>query len=107
MEFLDDAYVYDFEGISKNGVYEYRFISIGKTEITKVVGFSPLSVGENIFNLGFGNLELIDGEHEINDNPDVNNADFEKVLSTVFKCVLHFLRINPIGTVLFFGNTEQ
>jgi hypothetical protein len=107
MEFLEDAYIYDFEGISKNGIYEYRFVSIGNTEITKVVGFSPLSVGENIFNLGFGNLEFIDGEYEINDHPDLNNADFEKVLSTVFKCVLHFLRINSTGTVLFFGNTEH
>lgn len=107
MEFLDDSYSYNFEGITKHGVYEYRFVSIGNKEITKVVGFSPLAIGQNIFNLGFGNLEYMDGAYQINDHPKNNNADFEKVLSTVFRCVLHFLRINPTGTVLFFGNAEH
>lgn len=109
MDFLQDIYIYSFEGIIDN-VYQYRFISsISENEVTKIVSLSPLSADGKWFNLAFGNLELdsTTGEPFVNDESENNNNDFDKVLATVFTCLLNFLNSRPDAKIVFFGNTEH
>jgi hypothetical protein len=94
-----------FEGL-QNGAYLYRFESEGKYNITKQVGFFDVGI-PNLYNLGFGNLEIKNGEKFVDDNSDVNNNDFNRVLSTVFSCAIHFLNNNSDARILFFGNTQH
>lgn len=105
MEFLDDSYDFIFEGVKKN-VYLYRFVSVGERKIIKRIAFSPTGI-EDLYNLGFGNLELIDGETIVNDKAIANNKDYNQVLSTVFSCMIHFMSIQRKAKVIFFGNTEH
>jgi hypothetical protein len=106
MTFLENIYPYNFEGITDN-VYKYRFISEGNKEITKVIAFRPMEGYNNTYNLGFGNLETQNDEVHVNDKSTDNNSDGNKVLSTVFACMVHFLKQEPSGKVSFFGNTES
>ena len=62
MDFLDKAYNYNFEGIT-NEVYQFRFISMGIQEITKIVSISPIDKNLNWYSVGFGNLENVRGMH--------------------------------------------
>jgi hypothetical protein len=106
MQFLSNIYSYNFEGL-KNGVYEYRFISEGNKSITKIVSLRPTLENQNVFNLGFGNLESDGTSRIVNDASTENNNDHEKVLNTVFSCMLHFFNQCPTAKVIFFGNTEH
>jgi hypothetical protein len=109
MDFLQDIYVYSFEGIIDN-VYQYRFISTKvENEVTKIVSLSPLSADGKWYNLAFGNLEIdkTTGEPFVNDESENNNNDFDKVLATVFTCLLNFLNARPDAKIVFFGNTEH
>lgn len=105
MEFLDDSYDYDFVGI-EDGAYVYSFVSVGATNIIKRVSLNPLYEGD-IYNLGFGNLEIVGDEQVFNDKSLDNNKDFHKVLCTVFNCLVHFLKLNNSAQVVFFGNTKH
>ncbi|MDA6070854.1 hypothetical protein NJT12_14645 [Flavobacterium sp. AC] len=104
MDFLEKAYNYNFEGIT-NEVYQFRFISTGIQEITKIVSISPVDKSHNWYNVGFGNLENNDGSVRVNDLAEINNNDYDEVLATVFMCILHFFNSNRDCTILFFGNT--
>src|ERR1039458_6066659 len=106
MDFLDNIYLYSFEGI-RDSVYEYRFISEGNENITKVVTLRPIKNQEGFYNLGFGNLEINGGKTIINDESTENNSDYDKVLETVFACMLHFFKQEHKARVVFFGNTEH
>lgn len=104
MDFLEKAYSYNFEGIT-NEVYQFRFISEGKQEITKIVSIAPINKKLNWYSVGFGNLENHDNTITVNDFAEINNNDYDEVLATVFMCILHFFISNPDYTILFFGNT--
>lgn len=104
MDFLDKAYSYNFEGIT-NEVYQFRFISMGIQEITKIVSISPVDKKLNWYSVGFGNLENHENTITVNDLAEINNNDYDEVLATVFICILHFFISNPDHTILFFGNT--
>lgn len=104
MDFLDKAYSYNFEGIT-NEVYQFRFISVGMQEITKIVSISPVNKKLNWYSVGFGNLENHQNTITVNDLAEINNNDYDEVLATVFMCILHFFISNPDHTILFFGNT--
>lgn len=108
MNFLNDIYVYAFEGI-KDNIYQYRFVSsVNGNDITKIVSLSPLSTDGKWFNLSFGNLEQNEaGMPFVNDESENNNTDFDKVLATVFSCLLHFLNSRLDAKIIFFGNTEH
>lgn len=105
MEFLDTAYSFNFEGISEDGVYKFRFISNGGKEITKVISISPIKGAPNYYNLGFGNLEVINGELKVNDTSEDNNNDYDRVLATVFMSALYFFKLRTDAIIIFFGNT--
>lgn len=104
MDFLEKAYSYSFEGIT-NEVYQFRFISTGVQEITKIVSISPINKTLNWYSIGFGNLENNGNTVTVNDLSASNNNDYDEVLATVFMCILHFFISNPDYTILFFGNT--
>ncbi|MEL1253405.1 hypothetical protein AAEO57_06450 [Flavobacterium sp. DGU38] len=104
MDFLDKAYNYSFEGIT-NEVYQFRFISVGIQEITKIVSISPINKTLNWYSIGFGNLENHGNTVTVNDLSSINNNDYDEVLATVMMCILHFFVSNPDYTILFFGNT--
>ncbi|MFB9109397.1 DUF6934 family protein [Flavobacterium gyeonganense] len=104
MDFLEKAYSYNFEGIT-NDVYQFRFISAGIQEITKIVSISPVNKKLNWYSVGFGNLENHEDAITVNDLAEINNNDYDEVLATVFMCILHFFISNPDHTILFFGNT--
>jgi len=104
LDFLDKAYSYNFEGIT-NEVYQFRFISVGTQEITKIVSISPINKNLNWYSVGFGNLENHENTISVNDLAEINNNDYDEVLATVFMCILHFFISNPNHTILFFGNT--
>lgn len=105
MEFLKDTYNYSFNGIVE-GVYFYSFISEGEYSIVKQISFSPID-NLQTYNLGFGNVEInLKGERVINDKSDINNNDFNKVIATVFDCLVHFLGENNGAHVLLFGNSR-
>ncbi len=106
MDFLSDVYLYNFEGI-RNNAYEYRFISKGEKDITKVVTVRPLTNRPSVYNIGFGNLEIgPDGKETVNDLSTDNNLDHKMVLNTAFACMLHFLKQEPKSQVVLFGNTD-
>jgi hypothetical protein len=91
---------------------EILFTSIGlsvkgKKRITKIVTLKPAIVHLKIYNLGFGNLESDGRNIIVNDSSISNNNDHEKVLNTVFSCMLHFLKLELEAQVIFFGNTEH
>lgn len=92
--------VYEFES---SNIYEYRFKSLGKRIITKVVQFAPLTV-QGYYNLGIGDLQengLID------DNIESNNNDLKKVISTIGAILFNFLYQNPGVKVFFHGSNQQ
>ena len=108
MDFINDIYSVSFEGIIKD-VHQYRFISsVVGNDITKIVSLSPIKTMPEWFNLGFGNLEKDElGAYFVNDISENNNTDFDKVLATVFSCLMQFLNSNPSAKIIFFGNTEH
>lgn len=72
----------------------YYFKSIGeKGSVYKIVALT-LKVNGN-WNLGFG--DLID--NKINDSIVTNNQDIRKVIGTVAKVAIDFLRLNPDKTI--------
>ncbi|HRB72299.1 MAG TPA: hypothetical protein PK776_10680 [Flavobacterium sp.] len=104
MGFLEKAYSYSFEGIT-NGIYQFRVISDGTQQITKIVSITPVERNINWYNVGFGNLENEEDKVTVNDLSEVNNQDYDEVLVTVFSYILHFFYLSPDSTILFFGNT--
>lgn len=92
--------IYQFES---SNIYEYRFKSLGKRIITKVVQFAPLNI-QGYYNLGFGDL-LDNGL--IDDNIESNNNDLKKVISTIGAILFNFLQQNPGIKVFFHGSNQQ
>ena len=83
---------------------DYEFGSIGpKGHIKKVVRFTKIS--NNVFNLGFGDLNEETGE--ISDISVTNNNDSRKVLATVASTVHDFTLQYPEAWVIAKGSTSS
>ena len=81
---------------------DYEFESTGpKGNIKKVVRFSQIS--NNVFNLGFGDLDEETGE--ISDINVTNNNDSRKVLATVAATVRDFTLQYPDAWIIAKGST--
>ncbi len=81
---------------------DYEFISEGpKGSIRKVVHFTQVT--NNVFNLGFGDLDEKTGE--INDTAVTNNNDSRKVLATVAATIRDFSIEYPDAWIIARGST--
>ena len=82
----------------------YTFTSIGpKGEIKKAVQIYEYQ--ENVFNLGFGDLDL--ETREINDEIVTNNGDGQKVLATVVSTIYSFTGKDPEAYIYATGSSES
>lgn len=82
----------------------FQFTSVGpKGEFKMIVQFTPTDF-ENIFNLGFGNLN---DDGSIDDRAVNNNKDRDKILATIASIVFEFASLYPDRTVLFTGSTLE
>jgi hypothetical protein len=75
----------------------FFFTSKGKTDITKVVEFTPTD-GENLINLGFGDVMP---EGNFDDLVISDNGDLVKVMTTIVHIVLHFTTQFPYSKIIF------
>ena len=91
---------YPFEQIHPT---RYRFFSLGRNQIEKIVDFTPLNL-RNMVNLGFGD-KMPDGS--VDDRIASNNGDIKKVLSTVIMIVNHFTTLHPQIIIYFSGSTHE
>jgi hypothetical protein len=81
---------YDLETAQIRDAVQFKFTSEGnKGAIHKIIEFSYL--GQNSWNLGFGDIKGDDWE----DNIISNNNDFRKVLQTVTNAVHRFFELYP------------
>lgn len=80
----------------------YEFLSIGpRGTIKKIVNYTEIQ--EGVYNLGFGDWNEID--KEVKDNIRSNNADRDKVLTTVASTVVDFMKFHPEATIVAQGET--
>lgn len=85
-----------------NDSRDYEFISVGPNgSIRKAVRF--LEIEENIFNLGFGDLDSTSGM--IDDLARTNNNDSKKVLATIAAIVSDFMFSKEDAIILAAGNS--
>jgi hypothetical protein len=85
-------------------IYYYEFYSDGPNgKIKKMVQFQQISSDEEIFNLGFGDVNTESGQ--VNDLSVSNNQDTRKILSTVAKTVLEFIQDHPNAIIMARGST--
>ena len=89
--------------VEAKNIYEYKFVSRGKKEITKIVQIAPLDI-INVYNLGFGDLIA---EDQVDDKVESNNQNFIKVIGTIGKIVFDFLAEKPEAIIFFGGSTKQ
>ncbi len=81
----------------------YNFVSEGvKGRIKKVIIYSYTG-SENIYNLGFGDLN--EETNQIDDLSVTNNGDSEKILSTVVSTIFAFTQKYPKALILATGST--
>ena len=89
---------------AENELFLFEFISDGpKGKIPKLVKFSKTHL-EEVYNLGFGDKDLITGE--IDDLIVSNNGDSDKVLATVVSAVYAFTDKNRDAWVYATGSTH-
>ena len=90
VEYVSDKDQYIFESIGTNG------------SIFKVVIFSD--IGNNLYNLGFGDYDPI--TNEIDDKVVSDNGDMVKVIATVVGIALKFLAENPMTYIHIEGSSS-
>lgn len=82
----------------------FEFTSTGPNgQIVKVIQYSQTNY-KDLYNLGFGDKNLISGE--IDDLAISNNNDSEKVLSTVVSSLFAFFDKHPNAMVYATGSTK-
>src|SRR5690606_6768889 len=87
-------------------IYYYEFYSYGpKGKIKKVIQYQQVSSDEEIFNPGFGDVEVETGN--VNDLSVSNNQDTKKVLATVAQTVLAFMEERPKAIIMAKGSTPS
>jgi hypothetical protein len=83
----------------------FEFISNGpKGEVVKIIQYTELGKG-NIFNLGFGDKDVLTGS--FNDIVTTDNKDRDKVLATVVASIHVFTTYYPLAWVFLEGSTES
>lgn len=88
--------------LTNENFLDYEFGSTGpKGSIKKVVRFMQIS--DNVFNLGFGDLDETTGE--ISDIAVTNNNDSRKVLATVAATIHDFILQYPDAWIIAKGST--
>jgi hypothetical protein len=85
------------------GLKQYKFVSVGKKKIIKLVQFKPVING-NIINMGFGD-QLADGS--IDDTSVSDNGDMVKVFATVIRIAYDFSGKFPHVKIAFTGSTAR
>lgn len=68
----------------------FKFTSVGTKILDKAIIFQHIE--NNTFNLA---LVTIDTNGDINDTENSNNGDMSKIFSTIYECMLKFLKNNP------------
>ena len=82
----------------------FQFLSEGvKGKIEKVIQFSPVNQIDNIYNLAFGDKNILTGE--IDDKIVTDNGDSEKVLATVVAAIYAFCDYFPDSWIYATGST--
>lgn len=90
---------------TSSSLMEFEFVSKGKKgNIIKVVQYSPTGI-PGIFNLGFGDRNVITGQ--VSDSIISDNGDGQKVLATVASTVFKFLEIHPQCAIIAVGITQS
>ena len=91
-----------YEYRTNENFLDYEFVSVGpKGRVKKVVRFSRIE--DNIFNLGFGDLDEESGE--ISDTIVTDNNDSWKVLATVASTIYDFYGEYPEAKIFVKGST--
>jgi hypothetical protein len=81
----------------------YEFVSLGpKGAVTKRIEFAKLAWAEEVYNLGFGDVQPAG---ELDDLVVTNNGDRAKVLATVVGAVYQFTARYPHAWVFAEGST--
>ena len=95
--------------ISDDDESYYSFISRGKKNILKVVGFTPIeNDGNKYSNWGFGDLVKYEtARFNVDDKTDSNNGDVKRVFYTVASALSAFFETNPGATVHLKGSSQQ
>ena len=82
----------------------FEFLSEGvKGKIEKIIQFSPVNQIDNIYNLAFGDKNILTGE--IDDKIVTDNGDSEKVLATVVAAIYAFCDYFPDAWIYATGST--
>ena len=90
---------------SDEKLLSYEFISERKNgRILKRIQFTLINQ-EGIFNLAFGDINIISGE--LDDLSISNNGDSEKILATVVSAVYAFCDRKPDAWIFAFGSTKS
>lgn len=87
----------------QNEANRFKFESVGKKTIQKIVLFSATSE-PNLFQLSLADI-LSDGSFDFLNVS--NNGDFEKVMATVAQTILIFFDQNPEAILAFTGSTPE
>lgn len=94
-----DSYKIDIEKDNR-----YWFESIGPHGVIRMCGRFELSAVKNVYQFEFGIHNSIEGD--IDTSFRANNADKDKIISTIFSIILTFLSCNQNAIVRFSGSTK-
>jgi hypothetical protein len=92
-----------YETLPSEDCLAFKFESVSETKtIKKIITFTRISGGSNFFNLAFGDVKK---DTPMDDLIVSNNADLEKVLSTVLQSVVLFFKAYPKALLYIEGST--
>lgn len=82
----------------------FKFESIGREKIPKIIEYSLITRTDefNIFNLGFGTYDIIEGKLRYEDVS--NNGDVFKVFNTVLSSISLFFSLDPNALLTICGS---
>lgn len=95
--------IYELDTTIEGTTIRHLFVSMGDRKIVKVIEFKfSQKLGQfDLFNLGFGNLDLLLGM--VDDNLS-NNGDSRTVFNTVLSTIPAFFNISPKRALQIFGS---
>lgn len=99
--------VYELQTQANENTVRHYFVSQGTTDIIKVIQYNKLGEynGRAVFNLGFGNYDLV--TDTINDNDNCNNGDAYQVFNTVLSTIPLFFEKYPDAYLLAMGSDSS
>lgn len=93
---IDNDFVYFFLSEGVRGIIE-KGVLIERLPEHLCLGF------ESNYNLGFGNVMLVNDERVVDDSVRSGNGDMAKIIATVARIAINFLRDHPECTLSFQG----